>query len=77
LIEEPTEVDDEFADLFLSLGAASSLPLEAPKLLARTPPLELEIVPRLVLPLDVNLLLLGVLLVLKDTSLLDFMSCCN
>jgi len=39
LAEESTEVDDEIADLFLSLGAASSLPLEAPKLLDRAPPL--------------------------------------
>jgi len=77
LVEEPTEIDDEFADLFLSLGAASSLPLEAPKLLDRAPPLELEIVPLLALPLGVNLLPLGVLLVLKDTPLLDFMSCYN
>ena len=74
MVEEPTEVDDEIADLFPSLGATSSLPLEAPKLLDRAPPLELEIVPRLVLPLGVNVLLLGVLLVLKDTPLLDFMS---
>jgi len=54
LVEEPTEIDDEFVDLFLSLGAASSLPLEAPKLLDHAPPLELEIVPLLALPLGVN-----------------------
>jgi len=77
LVEEPIEVDDEFADLFLSLGAASSLPLEAPKLLDHAPPLELKIVSLLALLLGVNLLPLGVLLVLKDTPLLDFMSCYN
>jgi hypothetical protein len=77
LVEEPTEIDDEFADLFLSLGAASSLPLEAPKLLDRAPPLELEIVPLFALPLHVDLLPLSVLLVLNDTPLLDFKSCCN
>jgi hypothetical protein len=77
LVEEPTEIDDEFAVLFLSLGATSSLPLEGPKLLDRAPPLELEIVPLLVLPLGVNLLPLGVFLVLNDTPLLDFKSYCN
>jgi hypothetical protein len=35
LVEEPIEVDDEVADLFLLLEVASSLPLEAPKLLDR------------------------------------------
>jgi hypothetical protein len=77
LVEEPTEVGDEIADLFFSFGAASSFPLEAPKLFDLVPPLELEVVPLLALPLGVNLLPLGVLLVLKDTPLLDFMSCCN
>jgi hypothetical protein len=77
LVEEPIEVDAKFADLFLSLGATSFLPLEAPKLLDCAPPLELEIVPLLALPLGVNLLLLGVLLMLKVTPLLDFMSCYN
>ena len=77
MVEEPTEIDDEFADLFLSLGAASSLRLEAPKFLDHAPPLELKIIPLLALLLGVNLLPLGVLLVLKDTPLLDFMSCYN
>jgi hypothetical protein len=77
LVEEPIEIDVEFANLFLSLGAASSLPLEAPKLIDHAPLLELEMVPLLALPLVVNLLPLGVLLMLKDTPLLDFMSCCN
>ena len=77
MVEELTEVDNEITDLILSLVAASSLPLEAPKLLDCAPPLELEIVPRLVLPLGVNLLPLGVVLVWKDTPLLDFMSCYN